>query len=62
MINADPPGDDADAAKPEDAAVSAILRTGAPGAIALAGIATAVVVAIWVAFYLLVFVPYASGS
>jgi hypothetical protein len=34
---------------------------GSPGAIALAGIATLVVVAIWFAFYLLVFVPRAGA-
>ena len=32
-------------------------RTGARGALALAGIATAIVIAMWFAFYLLVFVP-----
>jgi hypothetical protein len=43
----------------EDAAVHAIMRRGAPGAIMLAGLATAVVVALWLAFYFLVFVPRA---
>jgi hypothetical protein len=43
----------------EDAEVSAILRSGARGAAVLAGLATAIVVAIWFAFYLLVFVPRA---
>jgi hypothetical protein len=43
----------------EDAEVSAILRSGARGAVVLAGLATAIVVAIWFAFYLLVFVPRA---
>jgi hypothetical protein len=42
---------------PDTDAVSDIVRTGMPGAIALAGIATAIVVILWVAFYLLVFVP-----
>jgi hypothetical protein len=45
----------------QDAAVNAAMRTGAPGAIALAGIASAVVVALWFAFYLLVFVPRAGA-
>jgi hypothetical protein len=44
-----------------DAAVHAVLRTGAPGAIALAGIAVAIVVALWFAFYFLVFVPRAGA-
>jgi hypothetical protein len=39
--------------------VQAILRSGAKGAAVLAGIATAVVVLIWFAFYLLVFLPRA---
>jgi hypothetical protein len=45
----------------EDAAVNAAMRTGAPGAIVLAGVASAVVVALWFAFYLLVFVPRAGA-
>lgn len=45
-------------AGPEEAeAVEAIVRDGPRGALALAGIATAIVVAMWFAFYLLVFVP-----
>jgi hypothetical protein len=43
----------------QDAAVDAIVRSGSIGAIALAGIATAIVVALWFAFYFLVFVPRA---
>jgi len=39
----------------EDQAVDAIVQEGPSGAILLAGIATAVVVAIWLAFYFLVF-------
>jgi hypothetical protein len=35
--------------------------SGAAGAIALAGLATFIVVAIWFAFYLLVFVPRAGA-
>ena len=35
------------------------LAIGAKGAVVLAGLATAIVVAIWFAFYLLVFVPRA---
>jgi hypothetical protein len=37
----------------------AILRSGAKGAVVLAGVATAIVLAIWFAFYLLVFLPRA---
>jgi len=44
----------------EDEAVRGIVGSGAGGAIALAGIATAIVILIWFAFYLLVFVPRAS--
>ena len=59
MINSDPAHGDADAGTQQDADVSAILRSGATGAVVLAGLATAIVVAIWFAFYLLVFVPRA---
>ncbi len=38
-------------------AVDTIVRSGMRGAVALAGIASAVVVALWFAFYLLVFLP-----
>jgi hypothetical protein len=55
MINSDP----GESNTQQDADVNEILRTGAPGAVALAGLATAIVVAIWFAFYLLVFVPRA---
>jgi hypothetical protein len=55
MINSNP--DEADLQ--QDAAVSESLRSGAKGAVALAGIATAIVVAIWFVFYLLVFAPRA---
>jgi hypothetical protein len=59
MINSDPAtGDDAASAR-QDAEVDAILRSGATGGVALAGLTTAIVVAIWLAFYLLVFVPRA---
>ena len=53
MINSGPePG-------AQDVEVTAIVRSGAGGAIMLAGIATAIVIALWLAFYLLVFVPRA---
>jgi len=59
MINSDPTTDEDDASTQQDADVNAILRSGAKGAVVLAGLATAIVVAIWLAFYLLVFVPRA---
>ena len=59
MINSDPATGqgDASAQHDEDEDVNAILRSGAKGAVVLAGLATAIVVAIWFAFYLLVFLP-----
>ena len=55
MINsAPPPGR---APEPEEAAVDAIVRAGPRGALTLAGITTTIVVALWFAFYLLVFIP-----
>jgi hypothetical protein len=44
----------------DDEAVDAIVATGSHGALAVAGIATAVVIALWFAFYLLVFMPRGS--
>ena len=41
----------------DQSAVDAIVSRGPTGTIALAGIALAIVVVIWVAFYLLVFLP-----
>jgi hypothetical protein len=61
MLNSDPTPPDAattqDATPAQDGAVDVILRSGAIGAVLLAGLATAIVVAIWFAFYFLVFVP-----
>ena len=45
--------------EPSDADVDAIVESGPHGAIAVAGIATFLVVAIWFAFYLFVFTPRA---
>ena len=56
MINSDP------VVRPDtqnEPALNAILNSGATGGVILAGLATAAVVAIWLAFYLLVFVPRA---
>ena len=59
MINSEPARGESDAGTQEDADANAILRSGARGALVLAGLATAIVVAIWFVFYLLVFVPRA---
>ena len=59
MINSDPTSGENDADTRQDEDVNAILRSGARGAVVLAGLATAIVVAIWFAFYVLVFVPRA---
>jgi hypothetical protein len=61
MINSDPATGDNVASAQQDAAMNAILRSGAKGAVVLAGLATVIVVAIWFAFYLLVFMPRAIG-
>jgi hypothetical protein len=55
MINVDTVPDPATVA--EDAAVEEIVGAGASGAKMVAGIATAGVVLLWLAFYLLVFMP-----
>jgi hypothetical protein len=57
MINSDP--ETAGETAPSPAAVESILRSGATGAIVLAGLATTIVIAIWLAFYLFVFMPRA---
>ena len=55
MINAEPAlGRTEDA---ENAAVETIVSSGANGAKMLAGVATAVVIGLWLAFYLCVFMP-----
>jgi hypothetical protein len=53
MINSDSGPADAQ----QDAAVDTIVRSGARGAIILAGISTAIVIGLWIAFYLWVFLP-----
>ena len=62
MLNSDPLPPDNAVAPQDEAAVNAILRSGALGAVVLAGLATAIVVAIWFAFYLAVFLPRAIAS
>lgn len=61
MINSDAFSSDDDASERQEAAVDAILRSGARGGVVLAGLATAVVVGIWFLFYLFVFLPRATG-
>jgi hypothetical protein len=59
MINSEPvPAPGAD---PQADQVERIVRSGAPGALTVAGIATAIVVALWFLFYFLVFVPRAPA-
>jgi hypothetical protein len=55
MINSTPP--QATTLGSDEDRVDAIVRSGPGGAIAIAGIATAVVIALWFAFYLFVFLP-----
>jgi hypothetical protein len=52
MINSEDPAD-----APDDALVQQIVAEGPRGAIVVAGVATAVVILMWILFYLLVFVP-----
>lgn len=59
MINSEPPMTAAGQAAQEEE-VRRIVGSGAGGAVALAGITTAIVLAIWFAFYLFVFVPRAT--
>jgi hypothetical protein len=54
MLNSDPHADPNASADDE---VEQIVAAGPGGALMLAGIATVCVVAMWVAFYLLVFMP-----
>lgn len=61
MINSDPATGHAEDSALQEEAVNTILRSGARGALVLAGLATTVVVGIWLAFYLLVFVPRAMA-
>jgi hypothetical protein len=57
MLNSPPVPPCSDEAR--DAQIEAIVGSGPRGAIALAGVATFLVVAIWFAFYLFVFTPRA---
>ena len=55
MLNSDPPPETGTVSEQEK--VDRIVSAGPGGALALAAIATVIVVAIWFGFYLLVFVP-----
>jgi hypothetical protein len=44
----------------EDARIDEIVRSGPKGAVVVAGIATAIVIALWFAFYFMVFLPRGS--
>ncbi len=59
MINSSSPP--AAAASSDDESVDAIVRSGPRGAVAVAGVATAIVIALWFAFYLMVFLPRSPG-
>ena len=59
MLNSRPPLERDDAT--EHAATSGIVRAGPIGALVVAGVATAIVLATWFAFYLLVFLPRGPG-
>ena len=52
MLNSEPP-----TRENQDDAVARVVASAPIGAAALAGLATAIVVAIWLGFYFLVFVP-----
>jgi hypothetical protein len=56
------PPDVARSPEVEDAKIDEIVRSGPRGALVVAGIATAVVVALWFAFYLMVFLPRGSAQ
>jgi hypothetical protein len=44
----------------EDARIDEIVRSGPHGAVVVAGIATAIVIALWFMFYFMVFLPRGS--
>jgi hypothetical protein len=44
----------------EDARIDEIVRSGPKGAVVVAGIATAIVIALWFTFYFMVFLPRGS--
>jgi hypothetical protein len=57
MLNANP---DSERPEADDVAVGRIVKTGGRGALILVAISTAIVIGLWLAFYLFVFLPRAS--
>lgn len=55
-----PPGPAQDPASDDDARIDEIVGRGPSGAFAVAGVATAIVVAIYVGFWVLVYLPRGS--
>lgn len=51
------PQDTPSSPEAENARIDEIVRSGPQGAVAVAGIATAIVIALWFAFYFIVFLP-----
>ena len=49
--------DAASSTETEDARIDEIVRSGPRGAVVVAGIATAIVIALWFVFYFMVFLP-----
>ena len=47
----------ADVAVDDQARIDAIVATGPSGAFAVAGLATAIVIALWIAFYVFAYLP-----
>ncbi|CAB3781365.1 hypothetical protein [Pararobbsia alpina] len=56
-VSPSPPSVQPHASSAEDDAVDVIVHGGPRGAIAVAGVATAIVIGLWFAFYFLVFLP-----
>ena len=52
--------DAASSTETEDARIDEIVRSGPRGAVVVAGIATAIVIALWFVFYFMVFLPRGS--
>jgi hypothetical protein len=52
--------DSASSAETEEARLDGIVRAGPLGAVVVAGIATAIVIGLWFAFYFMVFLPRGS--
>ena len=50
-------GNSADVAIDDQPRIDAIVATGPSGAFAIAGLATAIVIALWIAFYVFAYLP-----